>query len=33
MKLINFFKRIPIEWKKHKYGGLIYVLCLAWKKS
>ena len=31
-KIISFIKRIPIEWRKHKYGGLWYVIKLAWNK-
>lgn len=33
MRLFKFFRRIPVEWKKHNYGGLWYVLKLAWYKS
>lgn len=33
MRLIRFFRHIPVEWQKHNYGGLLYVLKLAWYKS
>ena len=33
MRLIRFLKRIKVEWRKHYYGGIIYVLKLAWYKS
>lgn len=32
-RIVEFFKRIKIEWHKHNYGGILYVLKIAWLKS